>query len=302
MARQEIDLTTPQPNGKMGEPTKAAWEKVNDMTAEIFSEDISNEGLVWTASQTPGQASFKRISASIVDNVVTTNTVQKIQSAKTFEDESPTVDKVEISKLGISVGNQSLSKNNVTISKSGISGSSSQASSISYGFTYDSKLPNVSDNIVARFQAMDVTGGESYARIIASNYLGTTAEYLFSHTGTATCVNWQSTSDERIKSDFVEIEDALEKLKSITGYASFSKRTNTFENAHPRRVVMSGVKAQDVQAVLPNAVSSSMRGYDNENNLIDGILSVDPMGICALIIEAVKELSDKFDEFVKNNS
>ena len=37
MARQEIDLTTPQPNGKMGEPTKAAWEKVNDMTAEIYN-------------------------------------------------------------------------------------------------------------------------------------------------------------------------------------------------------------------------------------------------------------------------
>lgn len=36
MARQEIDLTTPQPNGKMGEPTKSAWEKVNDMTLEIY--------------------------------------------------------------------------------------------------------------------------------------------------------------------------------------------------------------------------------------------------------------------------
>lgn len=38
MARQEIDLTTPQPNGKMGEPTKAAWEKVNDMTAELYAD------------------------------------------------------------------------------------------------------------------------------------------------------------------------------------------------------------------------------------------------------------------------
>lgn len=36
MARQEIDLTTPQPNGKMGEPTKSAWEKVNDMTEELY--------------------------------------------------------------------------------------------------------------------------------------------------------------------------------------------------------------------------------------------------------------------------
>lgn len=37
MARQVIDLTTPQPNGKMGEPTKSAWEKVNDMTLEIYA-------------------------------------------------------------------------------------------------------------------------------------------------------------------------------------------------------------------------------------------------------------------------
>lgn len=37
MPRQEIDLTTPQPNGKMGEPTKSAWEKVNDMTEELYA-------------------------------------------------------------------------------------------------------------------------------------------------------------------------------------------------------------------------------------------------------------------------
>lgn len=43
MARQEIDLTTPQPNGKMGEPTKSAWEKVNDMTAEIYAKLSSGD-------------------------------------------------------------------------------------------------------------------------------------------------------------------------------------------------------------------------------------------------------------------
>lgn len=45
MARQEIDLTTPQPNGKMGEPTKAAWGKVNDMTAEIYASPAMNGSL-----------------------------------------------------------------------------------------------------------------------------------------------------------------------------------------------------------------------------------------------------------------
>lgn len=45
MARQEIDLTTPQPNGKMGEPTKVAWGKVNDMTAEIYASPAMNGSL-----------------------------------------------------------------------------------------------------------------------------------------------------------------------------------------------------------------------------------------------------------------
>ena len=44
MARQEIDLTTPQPNGKMGEPTKSAWEKVNDMTEELYNGVASTQG------------------------------------------------------------------------------------------------------------------------------------------------------------------------------------------------------------------------------------------------------------------
>lgn len=37
MARKVIDLTTPQPNGKMGEPTKSAWEKTNDNFEELYA-------------------------------------------------------------------------------------------------------------------------------------------------------------------------------------------------------------------------------------------------------------------------
>lgn len=36
MARQVIDLTTPQPGGRQGEPTASAWTKVNDMTLELY--------------------------------------------------------------------------------------------------------------------------------------------------------------------------------------------------------------------------------------------------------------------------
>lgn len=62
MARQEIDLTTPQPNGKMGEPTKSAWEKVNDMTEELYP---MAEGAQATANSALSQSdSAVRISAN----------------------------------------------------------------------------------------------------------------------------------------------------------------------------------------------------------------------------------------------
>lgn len=59
MARQEIDLTTPQPNGKMGEPTKSAWEKVNSMTEELYSFYNLPTSIAYaetTASYTAGAA------------------------------------------------------------------------------------------------------------------------------------------------------------------------------------------------------------------------------------------------------
>lgn len=42
MARQVIDLTTPQPGGRQGEPTASAWQKVNDMTAELYASPAMN--------------------------------------------------------------------------------------------------------------------------------------------------------------------------------------------------------------------------------------------------------------------
>lgn len=57
MARQEIDLTTPQPNGKMGEPTKSAWEKVNSMTQDLYSRGIE----VGLYSSRPSASSFSGI-------------------------------------------------------------------------------------------------------------------------------------------------------------------------------------------------------------------------------------------------
>lgn len=85
-------------------------------------------------------------------------------------------------------------------------------------------------------------------------------------------------SDARLKSDLQKIPSALDKVKQITGYTY--KRKDITVDPDRRHV---GVIAQDVQKVLPEAVSAD----DNGN------LSVAYGNIIALLIEAIKELEQK---------
>jgi hypothetical protein len=90
---------------------------------------------------------------------------------------------------------------------------------------------------------------------------------------------WQTASDERIKSNIVCIPEALAKINSMRGV--------TFHRDDLDRD-MAGVIAQDLQAVLP--VGVTVGDYDK------GYLSVDPMAVIALLVEAVKELTARVVE------
>ncbi|MGL4844095.1 MAG: tail fiber domain-containing protein [Aeromonas veronii] len=81
-------------------------------------------------------------------------------------------------------------------------------------------------------------------------------------------------SDRRLKSEFTPINNALDKLKRLTGWV--------YTKSGQREV---GLIAQDVAEVQPESV------YLNE----DGYLSLAGAGIVALVIEAIKELGEKLE-------
>lgn len=83
-------------------------------------------------------------------------------------------------------------------------------------------------------------------------------------------------SDYRIKSDVKVIENALSKIKKISGY-TFIKN-----GVSPRET---GVIAQEIKEVLPEAV------FEHK----DGLLGVAYGNVIGLLIEGIKELSDKID-------
>jgi len=87
-------------------------------------------------------------------------------------------------------------------------------------------------------------------------------------------------SDARVKYDLKKIENAVEKIKLLSGY--------TFKRNDLNGINDTGLLAQDVKKILPEVV--------NENK--EGILSIEYSKMMGLIVEAIKELSNKID-FIK---
>ena len=116
---------------------------------------------------------------------------------------------------------------------------------------------NTSNNVTHSITLMDANGNQTFNTINA--------------TGTVTCSDCVTTSDERLKKDIVKIDNALDKVNQLNGY-TFLK------DGDEQRTT--GVLAQELLNVLPEAV------FERE----DGYYAVTYGNIVGLLIEAIKEL------------
>ena len=97
---------------------------------------------------------------------------------------------------------------------------------------------------------------------------------IITATGSVSAVEMFSTSDRRLKSNIVPLMGSLDKIQALTG-VSF-----TF-NATGRDSI--GLVAQDVQAILPEIVSTNDAGF----------LSVNYGSLVGLLVEGMKDLSQR---------
>jgi hypothetical protein len=257
MARQIIDIDTVQPNGKKGDPARTMAQKINTNFAALMGNTKANfawfgpasgsdaapgframvaadlpsalraaaqsgaQSLFWATPPTAsGVPTLRGLAASDIPSLsgtyLTVNGDQVVPSKKVFGASTTAADRVEVSSAGVI-------------------GYGSGTGSVAYGFTFDSRLPSVAAQIFARFQVMDISGSATVARIVAANYQGNQGEYRFAHNGTATAVLWQSTSDGRIKQDFVQIEDPHCLWVEPVGCAGAPGRAAAPEGEHRQR-------------------------------------------------------------------
>jgi hypothetical protein len=96
-----------------------------------------------------------------------------------------------------------------------------------------------------------------------------------------------SSSDERLKHNITPIENAIDKVKSLTG-VEFDWKPE-YKHAHGYEGHDTGIIAQQVQEVIPSAVRTNDTGF----------LAVRYEKLIGLLIEANKELAARVEELEK---
>ena len=111
-------------------------------------------------------------------------------------------------------------------------------------------------------------------------------------TGTyTTATGFQNCSDVRFKKDFTPITSALSGIGQIEAYTYFWKQDEFPQYGFNDRKQI-GFKAQDIQKIYPEVVSTDANGY----------LSVDYGKLTPVLLVAIKELNDKLNTLQNDNA
>ena len=126
--------------------------------------------------------------------------------------------------------------------------------------------------------------------------VGSSASFSFNSNGVASCQEWRSTSDERVKSNIERISDPLSKMKNIKG-VSWVLETNGSTGY--------GFIAQDVEKDFPEAVSETKASPVTlrDGSVLDNVKSVNTSGVAAALHhEAILELMKQVEDLKKEVS
>ena len=111
--------------------------------------------------------------------------------------------------------------------------------------------------------------------------------FSFGSDGRYTCISVSQTSNERVKFDKEPVSNALEKICSLTGYTFGIQLTES------ESVRSAGIIAQELERVLPVAVSLGGTGTTQNGEEINDLKTVDYSAMSALYVEAMKELANR---------
>ena len=152
------------------------------------------------------------------------------------------------------------------------------------------------DNVASTYTMAKITGGQEQTHSVKQGSLrfytstnsstGLTAKAELNSAGVFTCTNdiaaFSSLSDIRLKENIELINNPLDKIKSLRG-VNFSYKKDGRQST--------GLIAQELEKVLPNAVYTTQQIDDDED-----IKAIRYGNVVGLLVEAIKEQQEQIEE------
>lgn len=191
--------------------------------------------------------------------------------------------------VGYVAGRDMVSANNVYLGMgAGYNNSGTVGGNVFIGY-YAGEYLSTQDNRLAisnRTKSTPLIYGEFDNQKVVINGLNA-GDFTFYVNGPAGGTSsWNSTSDMRLKTNILDISNALDKVLKLKGVYFSWKDTKTFDGKQHI-----GFLAQDVEKVLPEVVNGANDNY-----------SMQYAPITALLVEAIKEQQNTIDELQKKNT
>ena len=159
--------------------------------------------------------------------------------------------------------------------------------------TYNNVTVNAKGIVTAGSNAAYITANQNQDTQLTSLGVGTAASTVAGEIRATNEITAYYSSDARLKENVTTIENALDKLKTLSGVMFDWKddiiREKGGEDGYFVRKHDTGIIAQDVEKVLPEVVATRD----------DGFLAVRYEKLAGLIIQAIKELAGEVDEIKK---
>lgn len=128
-------------------------------------------------------------------------------------------------------------------------------------------------NPIAKLYTYENVGQSSGLRVELNYTSSKRNDFTFQDSGTATAVNWQSTSDSRVKDDIEVIQNPL---KDVTKFRGCTWKMKTYGTG-----VGIGFIAQSIQKYNPDLVSISGDSYLDNGDVVKDTLSINAGQIAA---------------------
>ena len=106
--------------------------------------------------------------------------------------------------------------------------------------------------------------------------------------------SWQGISDERLKRNWTNLENATDKIKTLTKVGTFQRRGKTTGNWSDKREV--GLSAQEVEAILPEAVTTGGDIEFASDDKVTGVKGMSYEKLVPLLVKSIQELEARIKE------